>query len=141
MGPDLSGVSEKHERAWIYRFVRNSQTMIVEGDENALEVYNDNNKIAMPPMPLSDDEIDAILAHIASKEDIKVATKSIVETKTESIKPIEKVQNTHNLSDAPNTSVREGMLIGLWIALAASSVMVVGIWYAIRKNPPRDRSK
>lgn len=64
-GPALSGVEDRHSEAWIISFVKSSQTMIKAGDKAALEVYNQNNQVAMPDHPdLSDDLIRDILAYV-----------------------------------------------------------------------------
>ena len=45
IGPDLKGVTERHERDWLYSFIRSSQTMIKNGDEVAVKLFEENNKI------------------------------------------------------------------------------------------------
>lgn len=64
-GPALAGVEDRHPEAWILNFVKASQSMIKAGDKAALEVYNQNNQVAMPDHPdLNDDHIRDILAYI-----------------------------------------------------------------------------
>jgi mono/diheme cytochrome c family protein len=66
-GPALANVEERHDLPWILSFVKSSQTMVKAGDKAALQVYNDNNQVAMPDHPdLDDEQIKSILAYIKS---------------------------------------------------------------------------
>lgn len=82
VGPDLAGISDRRDVDWIKRFVLNSQEMVNAGDEQAVEVFNKYNKIAMPPHKFSDEELDQLIGYIdeagleasAAKEQTEVAT-------------------------------------------------------------------
>ncbi|MXN92264.1 c-type cytochrome [Flavobacterium sp. Sd200] len=63
-GPALRNVAEKHDRAWLGKWIRNSSEMIKSGDADAVKLFNDNNKVTMTAFPqLSDADIDNILAY------------------------------------------------------------------------------
>lgn len=63
-GPALRGVADKHDRAWLYRWVRNSSEMIKAGDPVAVKLFAENNNAVMTPFPqLTDQDIDNILAY------------------------------------------------------------------------------
>jgi mono/diheme cytochrome c family protein len=63
-GPALRGVADKHDRQWLYRWVKNSSEMIKSGDAEAVKLFNENNKVTMTAFPqLSDADIDNILAY------------------------------------------------------------------------------
>jgi mono/diheme cytochrome c family protein len=66
IGPDLSGVTEKMPADWLLKFIRSSQTMIKSGDPDANAIFNEFNKIPMPDVNLSDDQIKSILDYIKS---------------------------------------------------------------------------
>lgn len=66
IGPTLSGVTERREQDWLIRFIRNSQEVIQSGDPIAVKVYEENNKIPMPPHNLTDEQIIDILKYIKS---------------------------------------------------------------------------
>lgn len=66
VGPDLKGVTEKRDEAWLIKFIQNSQALIAAGDETAVKVFNENNKIPMPAHKLSDDQVKGILKYIAA---------------------------------------------------------------------------
>lgn len=63
-GPALRGVADKHDRAWLYKWVKNSSEMIKSGDPVAVKLFAENNNAVMTPFPqLSDADIDNILAY------------------------------------------------------------------------------
>ncbi|WP_418264747.1 c-type cytochrome [Flavobacterium faecale] len=63
-GPALRGVADKHDMAWLYKWVRNSSDMIKSGDAAAVKLFEENNKSVMTSFPqLSDSDIDNIIAY------------------------------------------------------------------------------
>ncbi len=66
VGPGLKGVSEKHDREWLGKWIKNSGELIASGDAAAKEIFNEYNKSIMPPQPVTDADIDAILAYVAA---------------------------------------------------------------------------
>lgn len=66
VGPDLKGISEKRDEAWLIKFIQNSQDMIQSGDELAVKVFNDFKKIPMPAHNLTDEQVIGVLAFIAN---------------------------------------------------------------------------
>ncbi|MGH2665899.1 c-type cytochrome [Flavobacterium sp.] len=70
-GPALRGVSEKHDKAWFYKWVHNSAALIASGDAEAVKVFNENNKVNMTAFPqLSEADIDNILAYTDTKIEV-----------------------------------------------------------------------
>jgi len=63
IGPDLKGVTERHDEAWLINFIQSSQTMVKAGDAEAVKIF-DEYKIPMPDNALSDDEVKALLNYI-----------------------------------------------------------------------------
>ena len=67
-GPALAGIEEKRSLDWIFQFIRSSQTLVKGGDKEAIEIFEQFNKIPMPDHPdLTDDDIKNILAYIKSE--------------------------------------------------------------------------
>lgn len=63
-GPPLRGIGEKHDKAWLHSWIRNSSAMVKSGDAEAVKIYEEYNKVTMTGFPqLSDQEIDNILAY------------------------------------------------------------------------------
>src|ERR1017187_3927068 len=67
VGPDLKDVQNRHEKSWILKWVKSSQTLVKAGDEQAVKLFNDNNKIPMPDHALNEDQISSILGFIVSR--------------------------------------------------------------------------
>lgn len=63
-GPALRGVADKHEKAWLYKWIHNSSEMIKSGDPAAVKLFAENNKSVMTAFPqLSEADIDNIIAY------------------------------------------------------------------------------
>ncbi|MFP9112477.1 c-type cytochrome [Flavobacterium sp. RHBU_3] len=73
-GPALRGVADKHDRAWIYKWVHNSSDLIKSGDAEAVKLFADNDKKVMTAFPqLSEADIDNIMAFTSQpKEEVAV---------------------------------------------------------------------
>jgi ubiquinol-cytochrome c reductase cytochrome c subunit len=65
VGPDLAGVTARHDRRWLHRFIRSSQSLVAAGDPAAVELFGRFRKV-MPDHPFSDAEIDRLLDFIAA---------------------------------------------------------------------------
>ena len=62
-GPALRGVADKHDRAWLYKWVHNSSEMIKSGDAEAVKLFKENDNKVMTAFPqLAEADIDNILA-------------------------------------------------------------------------------
>ncbi len=67
IGPALAGSMQRwdNDTSRIAKFIRNSQESISLGDARAKQVYEENNKSPMPPMPhLTDNDINALIDYI-----------------------------------------------------------------------------
>ncbi|RLD56067.1 MAG: cytochrome C [Bacteroidetes bacterium] len=72
VGPDLKGITEKRDEAWLISFIRSSQTMVKAGDAEAVKIF-DEFKIPMPDNNFTDEQIKGILTYI---KDYKEAPKA-----------------------------------------------------------------
>lgn len=73
-GPALRGVGAKYEKAWLYKWIKNSADLIKSGDAQAVKVFEANNKIPMSPFPqLSDADIDNIIAYTMEAKTVAAA--------------------------------------------------------------------
>ncbi|MCW4469431.1 c-type cytochrome [Flavobacterium sp. MFBS3-15] len=67
-GPALRGVADKHDRAWLYKWIHNSSELIKSGDPVAVKLFAENNNSVMTPFPqLSEGDIDNILAYTSEE--------------------------------------------------------------------------
>ena len=64
VGPGLKGISDKREREWLGKWIINSAELIASGDADANAIFDEFNKVPMPPQPVNEEDIDAILAYI-----------------------------------------------------------------------------
>jgi mono/diheme cytochrome c family protein len=69
-GPALKGVSGRvPSKEWLYKWVKNSASVIGSGDKYANEIYAKWNKTAMTAFPaLSNEDIDAIVKYVDEYE-------------------------------------------------------------------------
>ncbi|TXE18171.1 c-type cytochrome [Psychroflexus gondwanensis] len=75
VGPALHGVTERRDMDWLYKWIKNSQELIKSGDAQAVQLYEEWNKVAMNAYPqLSNQDIDNILSYVEQpKPEPKVA--------------------------------------------------------------------
>lgn len=66
VGPGLQGITEKRSAEWLIKWTRNSSDLIASGDTDAIAVFDEYNKIPMPPFALSDEEINALYTYVAN---------------------------------------------------------------------------
>lgn len=93
-GPALAGVHERRSIEWIINFVKSSQSMVKEGDKDAVSVFEQFNKIPMPDhTDLSDENIKQIVEYI--KSEAKPASE---ENKAPFAKPYQKTSNARPLT-------------------------------------------
>ena len=64
VGPDLLNVSDKHSQEWMVSFIKSSSSMVNSGDEEAVAIFDEYNKLLMPDNAYSDGQIINILAYI-----------------------------------------------------------------------------
>ena len=73
-GPALRGVGAKYDKAWLYKWIKNSADLIKSGDAQAVKVFEANNKIPMSSFPqLSDADIDNIIAYTMEAKAVAAA--------------------------------------------------------------------
>lgn len=65
-GPDLAGVTERRDLAWLRRFVKNP-TVMFETDSLAKALLAQHNNTRMPNLRLKDDEVDALIHYMAQE--------------------------------------------------------------------------
>ena len=90
VGPDLKGVTDRHDEAWLIKFIQNSQQLVQSGDKAAIKVFEENNKIPMPAHSLSDDQVKGILKYIAAGGKVEggeAKEEAVVKTLPEKVVP------------------------------------------------------
>ena len=76
IGPALAGVNDKYSEEWLLKWIKNSAELIASGDPDAIAIWEEYNKAAMPSfLHLSDDEVRDVLAYIeVAPSQMQVAT-------------------------------------------------------------------
>jgi mono/diheme cytochrome c family protein len=64
VGPGLQGINEKYSREWLGKWIINSGELIASGDADAQAIFAEYNSLPMPPQPVSEADVDAILTYI-----------------------------------------------------------------------------
>jgi len=95
VGPGLQGVNERRSNDWLHRWIKNSQAVISSGDPQAVAIYNEYNKQAMPSFAFNDEEITSILTYIKASESAATAVPTTVGS---------------DEAQAPGTNVGEGAI-------------------------------
>jgi len=65
LGPGLSGVTEKRDRVWLARWLKEPDQMLAEKDPVAMQLFVKYNRLPMPNLKLSDADVDALIAYMA----------------------------------------------------------------------------
>lgn len=68
VGPDLANVTDRRDKEWVFKFIKNSSELIQSGDEEAVAIFEENNKLPMPPHPFSDEQLEDLVAYMDSYE-------------------------------------------------------------------------
>ncbi len=68
VGPDLAGVTTRREDSWLRRQIKEPDALIAENDPIALQLLQEADNVAMPPLDLSDEEVVAVIAYLKSTE-------------------------------------------------------------------------
>ncbi len=63
-GPGLNGLMERRDPEWVAKWIRNSQELINSGDQDAIAIFEEYNKIMMPNYDLSDEEMADLIKYI-----------------------------------------------------------------------------
>jgi ubiquinol-cytochrome c reductase cytochrome c subunit len=67
VGPDLKGVTERHDRGWLLKFIRSSSSVIQSGDPAAVSLFQQFKKERMPDWTdFTPEQIGSIIDYFAA---------------------------------------------------------------------------
>lgn len=120
VGPDLKNIGQKHEEAWLLKWIKSSQELVKAGDQKAVQIFNDNGNVPMPDATINEEEIKAVLAFIKNKSEAPEAAvkKSI---------PVAAPAHTTAAHDEPG-SLLTIFTFGEYIMLMLLALLIVVIW-------------
>jgi protein SCO1/2 len=67
VGPDLLGVTDKRERAWLVRWLKVPNEMLAEKDPIAIELYVKYREVAMPNLKLTDVDAAGLIDYLQAQ--------------------------------------------------------------------------
>jgi protein SCO1/2 len=67
VGPDLLGVTQKREPAWLSRWLSEPDVMLAEGDPIAKQLYREYGGLPMPNSQLNELEVDSLIRYLDSE--------------------------------------------------------------------------
>jgi mono/diheme cytochrome c family protein len=118
-GPALRGVEDRLyndeglDREWLYKWIRNSSSLIKSGDAYANKIYAEYNGAAMTAYPqLSDDDLNNILAYTAQEKPAPV------------VKAVEVSQTSGNSSNGISNEIILGVFAFMFLLLSLGLFVV-----------------
>lgn len=73
LGPDLLGVTNRRERAWLRRFIKAPEEMLAQQDPIAMALFARYNQVQMPNLWLGDGDVETLILYLeaqsAARED------------------------------------------------------------------------
>jgi mono/diheme cytochrome c family protein len=69
-GPDLAGVTVRRENAWLHTFLKDPPAVLAS-DPIGQELLKEYKGMKMPNLKLTDDQIDALIHHLADAGKVK----------------------------------------------------------------------
>lgn len=116
-GPALRGVSAKHDREWLYKWIKNSSALIKSGDAEANVLWAEYKPSVMTAFPqLSNGDIDNILAYTD-------------EVKAEPVAAIVQTAGTPGTA-MPQTGISNNMVLGI---LSVVMLMLIAVLFMVTK--------
>jgi protein SCO1/2 len=67
IGPDLAGVSERRDLAWLKRYLKEPEKVLAEGDPTAKALFEKYKKVNMPNLNLGTDDVTALIAYLDAR--------------------------------------------------------------------------
>ena len=64
IGPGLLGVTDRRTKEWLKKWINSSSDFIASGDADAIAIYEEYNKVAMPSYYFEDADYEAVYAYL-----------------------------------------------------------------------------
>jgi protein SCO1/2 len=64
LGPDLAGITNTRDRAWLARFIREPDKMLAAQDPIAKELAANYKTVRMPNLALTNEDVDAVIVYL-----------------------------------------------------------------------------
>jgi hypothetical protein len=80
IGPDLYGITEKREADWLKKWINSSSDLIATGDADAIAIFEDYNKVAMPSFYFDDQIYDSLISYLENPNIKEQDEAEVIET-------------------------------------------------------------
>jgi len=140
VGPGLKGILERRDRAWVKSWITNSAELIASGDEQAVAVFEENNKVPMLAYNLSDEEMESLIDYIGGVETVAAvdstltteatpaSTTKTTETKVEEVVEVPTVKEKSAFSKAlDGRPLLASLFWATFVLLILALVAVLGV--------------
>lgn len=67
VGPDLLGVTQRRDRAWLLRWIKEPDRVLAEKDPIATQLLQEFNNVPMPNLRLTEEQVAALVAYLESR--------------------------------------------------------------------------
>ena len=87
IGPGLQGVTDRRNQEWLKKWINSSSDFIASGDADAIALYEEYNKVAMPSYYFEDADFEALFAYLKNPPIVEeVIATDLVVSEDEGIK-------------------------------------------------------
>ena len=87
IGPGLQGVTDRRNKEWLKKWINSSSDFIASGDADAIALYEEYNKVAMPSYYFEDADFEALFAYLKNPPIVEeVIATDLVVSEDEGIK-------------------------------------------------------
>ena len=77
IGPDLAGVIERRDSAWLQRYLQDPEKMLAEGDSIARTLFEKYRKVNMPNLNLGTDDVSTMVSYLTEQSnEVSVKTRA-----------------------------------------------------------------
>ncbi len=80
IGPDLYGITERREADWLKKWINSSSDLIATGDADAIAIFEDYNKVAMPSFYFDDQIYDSLISYLENPNIKEQDEAEVIET-------------------------------------------------------------
>jgi len=67
LGPDLAGVTDRREKAWLARYIQQPDEVLAAGDPIAQALHNKYKKVGMPNLRLGSSDVHDLISYLATR--------------------------------------------------------------------------
>lgn len=114
VGPGLYGSRERNSDEWLIKWVKNSQNLVKSGDKYAVKIFNEYNKVPMPPNEdLTDEQVKWIFDYVDAGGKLP-SDKKVVSTDPNAWKDVDLMESQPGVPEKSNLT---NYLLLIWLII------------------------